>query len=64
MRGLAAGHLSGSTRGQKFTQGCVSLTGELTRTHSAIGDLTSMECINYHHNQPQAAQELTSLVMV
>ena len=34
------------------------------RTHSAIGDLTPMEFINHHHNQPQAAQELTSLAVV
>jgi len=34
------------------------------RTHSGIGDLTSMEFINHHHNQPQTAQESTSLAVV
>jgi len=34
------------------------------RTHSAIGDVTSMEFINHHHNQPQTAQESTSLAVV
>jgi len=34
------------------------------RTHSAIGDLTPMEFINHHHNQPQTAQESTSLAVV
>ena len=34
------------------------------RTHSAIGNLTPMEFINHHHNQPQTAQESTSLAVV
>ncbi|HWI69754.1 MAG TPA: IS3 family transposase [Nitrospiraceae bacterium] len=34
------------------------------RTHSAIGDMTPMEFINHHHNQPQAVQESTSLAVV
>lgn len=34
------------------------------RTHSAIGDMTPMEFINHHHNQPQKAQESTSLTVV
>lgn len=33
-------------------------------THSAIGNLTPMEFINHHHNQPQTAQESTSLAVV
>jgi len=31
--------------------------------HSAIGDVTPMEFINHHHNQPQTAQESTSLTV-
>lgn len=34
------------------------------RTHSAIGDVTPMEFINHHHNQPQTAQASTSLAVV
>ena len=34
------------------------------RPHSAIGNLTPMEFINHHHNQPQTAQEATSLAVV
>lgn len=34
------------------------------RTHSSIGDVTPMEFINHHHNQPQTAQESTSLAVV
>lgn len=34
------------------------------RTHSTIGNLTPMEFINHHHNQPQTAQESTSLAVV
>ncbi len=34
------------------------------RTHSAIGNLTPMEFINHDHNQPQTAQEATSLAVV
>lgn len=34
------------------------------RTHSSIGDVTPMEFINHHHNQPQPAQESTSLAVV
>jgi putative transposase len=34
------------------------------RTHSAIGNLTPMEFIHHHHNQPQTTQESTSLAVV
>ena len=34
------------------------------RTHSSIGDMTPMECIKYHQDRAQAAQELTSLALV
>ena len=34
------------------------------RPHSAIGNLTPREFINHHHNQPQTAQESTSLAVV
>lgn len=34
------------------------------RAHRAMGNLTSMEFINHHHNQPQTAQESTSLAVV
>jgi putative transposase len=34
------------------------------RTHSTIGNLTPMEFINHHQNQPQAAQECTALAVV
>jgi putative transposase len=34
------------------------------RPHSAIGNLTPREFINHHHNQPQTAQEATSLAVV
>jgi putative transposase len=34
------------------------------RTHSSIGDVTPMEFIHNHHDQPQAAQEATSLAVV
>lgn len=34
------------------------------RTHSSMGDMTPMEFINHHHNQPQIAQELTSVAVV
>jgi transposase InsO family protein len=33
------------------------------RPHSAIGNLTPMELINHHHNQPQTAVESTSLAV-
>ncbi|MCI1280331.1 MAG: transposase [Nitrospira sp.] len=34
------------------------------RTHSSMGNMTPMEFINHHHNQPQIAQELTSVAVV
>ena len=34
------------------------------RTHSTIGDATPMEFIQHHQGRAQAAQELTSLVLV
>lgn len=34
------------------------------RTHSAIGDVTPMEFIHNHHDQPQAVQKATSLAVV
>jgi len=34
------------------------------RTHSSIGDVTPMEFIHNHHDQPQAVQEATSLAVV
>ena len=34
------------------------------RTHSTIGDVTPLEFINHHHNQPQTAQESISLAVV
>ena len=34
------------------------------RTHSSIGDLTPLEFIHNHHDQPQAVQEATSLAVV